>query len=53
VLDDAALLVAAVVTLRMSRLHEQAGRIPKLISGVVISLLGLALTVRPEWLEWT
>jgi glutaredoxin len=51
-LDDALLLAAAVVTLRMSRLQERGGRVLKLISGVVMLLLGVALILRPEWLEW-
>jgi glutaredoxin len=51
-LDDSLLLAAAVVTLRMSKLQERGGRALKLISGVVMLLLGLALVLRPEWLEW-
>jgi glutaredoxin len=51
-LDDSVLLAAAVVTLRMSKLQERGGRVLKLISGVVMLLLGLALVLRPEWLEW-
>ena len=51
-LDDSLLLAAAVVTLRMSKLQERGGRALKLISGVVMLLLGLALILRPEWLEW-
>jgi hypothetical protein len=52
-LDDALLLAAAVVTLRMSKLQERGGRVLKLVSGVVMLLLGLALVLRPEWLEWS
>jgi glutaredoxin len=51
-LDDSLLLAAAVVTLRMSKLQERGGRALKLVSGVVMLLLGLALVLRPEWLEW-
>jgi glutaredoxin len=51
-LDDSLLLAAAVVTLRMSKLQERGGRALKLISGVVMLLLGFALVLRPEWLEW-
>jgi hypothetical protein len=51
-LDDALLLAAAVVTLRMSKLQERGGRALKLVSGVVMLLLGLALILRPEWLDW-
>jgi hypothetical protein len=51
-LDDALLLTAAVITLRMSKLQERGGRVLKLVSGAVMLLLGLALVLRPEWLEW-
>jgi glutaredoxin len=51
-LDDSLLLAAAVATLRMSKLQERAGRALKLISGVVMLLLGLALILRPQWLHW-
>jgi hypothetical protein len=51
-LDDSLLLAAAVVTLRLSKLQERGGRVLKLVSGAVMLLLGLALTLRPEWLEW-
>ncbi|UCH46970.1 MAG: NrdH-redoxin [Betaproteobacteria bacterium] len=52
-LDDALLLAAAVATLRITKLQERGGRVLKLISGVVMLLLGFALAVRPDWLEWT
>lgn len=51
-LDDSLLLAAAVVTLRMSKLQQRGGRALKLVSGVVMLLLGLALVLQPEWLEW-
>jgi glutaredoxin len=51
-LDDSLLLAAAVVTLRMSKLQERGGRALKLVSGAVMLLLGLALILRPQWLEW-
>lgn len=51
-LDDSLLLAAAVVTLRISKLQERGGRVLKLVSGAVMLLLGLALILRPEWLEW-
>ena len=50
-LDDALLLAAAVATLRITRLQERGGRTLKLISGVVMLLLGFALAARPEWFE--
>jgi glutaredoxin len=51
-LDDALLLAAAVATLRISKLQERGGRVLKLISGAVMLLLGFALAIKPQWLEW-
>ena len=51
-LDDALLLAAAVATLRITKLQERGGRVLKLISGAVMLLLGFALAMKPEWLEW-
>lgn len=45
VLDDAALLAVAVVTLRRWKLQERGGRWLKLVSGVVMLGLGVALLV--------
>ncbi|UCD69393.1 MAG: NrdH-redoxin [Betaproteobacteria bacterium] len=51
-LDDALLLAAAVATLRITKLQERGGRVLKLISGAVMLLLGFALAIKPQWLEW-
>ncbi len=50
-LDDAALLLVAVLTLSRARLQERGGRILKLVSGLVMLGLGLLLLLRPEWLS--
>lgn len=52
-LDDSVLLAAAVVTLRLTRLQEQGGRMLKLVSGLVMLALGLTLAFRPRWLDWS
>jgi hypothetical protein len=49
VLDDAAVLAVALVTLRISKLQERGGRVLKLISGVVMTALGILLIMRPDW----
>jgi hypothetical protein len=51
VLDDAIVLGAGVLTLSHRRLQERAGRWLKLVSGVVLMALGLALLLRPDWLK--
>ena len=51
-LDDSVLLASAILTLRLKRMQERGARILKLVSGVVIMLLGTALTVRTQWPEW-
>ncbi len=33
-------------------MQERGGRVLKLMSGLVIVLLGVALLVRPQWLMW-
>lgn len=50
-LDDGLVLALATVTLRGSRLQERAGRWLKLVSGVIMVALGLALLLRPGWLH--
>jgi len=47
--DDAVMVATAVIALGSQRLTEQAGRSLKLISGVVMLLLGLLLLLRPQW----
>jgi uncharacterized membrane protein HdeD (DUF308 family) len=49
--DDTMLLIVAVVTLSHRKLQEQEGRWLKLISGLVILVLGLIMLFRPAWLE--
>lgn len=48
--DDALLLTGFVFTLSRRKLQEQQGRWLKLVSGIVILLLGLAMVFKPEWL---
>ena len=48
--DDSVMIVIAVVTLSRAKLQERGGRILKLISGLVISLLGLVMFFAPGWL---
>ena len=51
VLDDALILGIAVATLSRRRLREREGRWLKLLSGVVMLGLGLALLLRPQLLS--
>jgi glutaredoxin len=51
-LDDSILLATVVVTLRLTKLQETGGRVLKLVSGIVMIFLGVALMLRPGWLEW-
>ena len=50
ILDDALMLVIAVSTLRHFKLRERGGRWLKLVSGIVMFLLGALLLIRPDWL---
>jgi glutaredoxin len=50
-LDDAILLLIVVVTLSHRKLQEREGRWLKLISGVVILLLGIVMIFFPSWLK--
>jgi uncharacterized membrane protein HdeD (DUF308 family) len=49
--DDSLMVAVVVVTLGKNKLQETQGRWLKLISGLVILLLGLVLLFKPEWLE--
>ncbi len=49
-LDDAILLSIVVVTLSHRKLQEREGRWLKLISGIVILLLGVTMIFFPSWL---
>ncbi len=51
VADDALMVVLAVTALTRHRLQAREGRWLKLVSGVVMALLGLVLLVKPEWLH--
>lgn len=48
--DDSVMVTLAVVTLSRRRLAEKAGRWLKLMSAVVMLVLGSLLLFRPEWL---
>jgi hypothetical protein len=49
-LDDAIMVAIGVATLSRSKLQEKGGRWLKLLSGLVITTLGIVLLVRPEWM---
>jgi len=49
--DDSVMIIIAVVTLSRKRLQEKGGRVLKLLSGLVISLLGLIMIFIPNWLS--
>jgi hypothetical protein len=49
-LDDSLMLMLAVVTLGRHKLQETHGRWLKLVSGVVMLILGGALIIHPQWL---
>ncbi|MBL8829673.1 MAG: hypothetical protein JNM18_22030 [Planctomycetaceae bacterium] len=51
-LDDSLLLTTFVVTLSHRRLQEREGKILKLISGVVILVLGWVMLFQPSLLHW-
>jgi hypothetical protein len=48
--DDAIMVSIVVATLGKRKLQEHEGRWLKLISGLVILLLGLVLLLRPQWI---
>lgn len=49
-LDDSIMVLTAVVTFNRFKLQQRGGRWLKLVSGVVLLLLGLTLLLRPAWL---
>jgi len=51
VFDDGLMVGIAVVTLSRQKLGERAGRWLKLLSGLVMIVLGALLLLRPEWLR--
>lgn len=48
--DDALMVALVVVTLGKRKLQENQGRWLKLVSGLVVLLLGFVLLLRPQWL---
>lgn len=50
--DDAVLVGIVVATLSHRKLQEREGRWLKLISGLVILVLGIIMIFRPQWLQW-
>jgi hypothetical protein len=48
--DDSLMVAIVVITLNKRRLEEGQGRWLKLISGLVILVLGIVMIVKPEWL---
>lgn len=49
--DDALMVTLVVVTLGKRKLQEEQGRWLKLLSGLVVLLLGLTLLFKPEWIS--
>ena len=49
--DDSIMVAIVVITLGKNKLQERQGRWLKLMSGVVILVLGLVMLIRPEWLS--
>jgi hypothetical protein len=49
--DDSVMLILAVVTLGRRKLQEKEGRWLKLLSGVIMLGLGVALIAQPGWLR--
>jgi len=50
VADDTVMVAIAVIALSSRKLTERVGRVLKLLSGVVMLLLGGVMILRPEWL---
>jgi len=50
ILDDAVMVTVAVVTLRKHKLQQAEGRWLKLVSGLVVIILGALLLFAPHWL---
>jgi hypothetical protein len=50
--DDSIMVIAFVITLSHRKMREAEGRWLKLISGVVVLVLGFAMLFRPDWLQW-
>jgi hypothetical protein len=52
IFDDSLMVGAFVITLSHKKMREDQGRWLKLLSGVVVLLLGLLVLFKPEWLQW-
>ena len=50
ILDDSIMVAIAVVTLNKRKLQQDEGRWLKLVSGLVVTALGLLLLLAPNWL---
>lgn len=48
--DDTLMVAGVVITLDKFKLQERGGRILKLVSGLVIIVLGSVMVLKPEWL---
>jgi hypothetical protein len=50
--DDSIMVIAFVITLSHRKMRETEGRWLKLVSGIVVLALGLAMIFWPDWLQW-
>jgi hypothetical protein len=50
IFDDSLMVLIAVITLSRRKLQDRAGRWLKLVSGIVMVVLGGILLMKPEWL---
>ena len=50
--DDSLMVAAFVITLSHQKMRETEGRWLKFVSGAVVLALGLAMLLRPDWLQW-
>jgi glutaredoxin len=50
--DDSFMVIAFVITLSHRKMRELEGRWLKLVSGIVVLALGLAMLIWPDWLQW-
>jgi len=46
-IDELVIFAVAVITMRVSRIEEKHGRLLKLVSGMVMSILGLVMIINP------
>jgi hypothetical protein len=52
IFDDSLMVIAFVITLSHRKMRVAEGRWLKLLSGIVVLALGLAMLFRPDWLQW-